>query len=176
MKAPFTILLLLFALSAFAQTEKVNAEGKYAFTPLTGWTVRLSGNESYVYAPADGDMDELDEKVEFSLSDGEGVELDDAFDFYIKTDFPAAYGQFKLISEGEEQINGLRAKWATFTFSAQGAVAGSSEVVSATLQVVFYVFKKDNSLYLANGVTKKDLFSKFDPSFRAIIRTFRIKE
>lgn len=181
MSVNFTILFFLFTLSvAFAQTEKVNAEGRYAFKPLAGWNVRIQGSESYVYAPADGAMDPWDEKVEFSVTDGEDIELEDAFEFYIKTDFPSAYGKFKLVNQGTEQVNGLEARWATFTFSAQGTAAGGTgagdSTLSATLQAVFYVFKKHNSLYLVNGITEKSLFPKFDPSFREIIRTFRIKE
>lgn len=178
----FPLALFLISLNAFSQKTAVyeNKDGKYAFTPLAGWNVRVNGNESYVYAPADGNMDPWDEKVEFSVTDGEDIELNDAFDFYIQTDFPSAYGKFKLISQGAEEINGLQAKWATFIFSAHGtaANAGTSgdSTLSATLQALFYVIKKGNSLYLVNGVTEKDLFSKFDPSFRAIIRTFRIKE
>lgn len=181
MKVLFAFFFLLLTLStASAQTEMVNSEGGYIFRPMNGWRTKLSGNESYVYAPADGNMDPWDEKLEFSVTDGEDIELNDAFDFYIQTDFPSAYGKFKLINQGAEEINGLQAKWATFTFSAHGNAANAGtagdSTLSATLQALFYVIKKDNSLYLVNGVTEKNLFSKFDPSFRAIIRTFRIKE
>lgn len=175
-------ILLLISTVSFSQSEKehYNKEGHYAFTPLSGWRVRSSGSESFAYAPPDGGMDSWDEKVDFSVSEGEGIELEDAFDFYIKTDFPAAYGKFKLVNQGDETINGLKAKWATFTFSAQGTAGGAGNsgdsTLSATLQAVFYVFKKDNALYLANGVTEKNLFRKFEPSFRTIIRTFRYKE
>jgi hypothetical protein len=178
----FLLLFVLFAFTTFSQggAEQQNREGHYAFTPLTGWTVRFNGNESFVYAPADGAMDSWDEKVDFGVSDGTDILVEDAFDFYIKTDFPAAYGRFKLIAQGDETINGLNAKWATFTFSANGKAAGATSsgdsTISATLQAVFYLFKKDNSLYLVNGVTEKTFFKKYEPSFRSIIRTFRVKE
>lgn len=178
-----TLLLLSFvfaSLSDYAQSAPhLNAQGGYSFTPLSGWTVRASGNESFVYAPEDGGMDSWSEKLDFSTVDGEGIALEDAFDFYINTDFPAAYGQFKLVAKGNEQINGLPAKWVTFTFSATGQAAGATSsgdsTISATLQALFYVIKKDNSLYLVNGVTEKSLFPKFDLPFRTIIRTFRVK-
>jgi hypothetical protein len=178
----FALLLVLFSIAAFSQSggEQQNHEGHYAFTPLTGWTVQVHGNESYVYAPADGAMDSWDEKVSFSISDGEDILLEDAFEFYIKTDFPEAYGKFKLIAQGDESINGVNAKWATFIFSANGKAAGATSsgdsTISATLQAVFYLFKKNNSLYLVNGVTEKSFFVKYEPAFRAIIRTFRVKE
>jgi hypothetical protein len=178
----FFSILIFVSVNVFSQktSDYNNIEGRYAFTPLAGWTVRINGSESSVYAPADGDMDAWDEKVEFSKTDGEDIELSDAFDFYIKTDFPAAYGNFKLINQGTEQINGLEAKWASFTFSAYGTAAkagrAGDSILTASLQAVFYVVKKNNSLYLVNGVTEKSLFPKFDPSFRAIIRTLRIKE
>lgn len=177
-----TLLFLFVASSAYAQktSEHVNKEGHYAFTTLKGWNVRISGSESYAYAPADGEMDPWDEKIEFSVTDGEGIELTDAFDFYLNTDFPEVYGGFKVVDQGSEQINGLSAKWMTFTFAAQGTAAGATgtgdSTVSATLQALFYVIKKDNSLYLINGVTDKNLFSRFEQPFRTIIRTFRIKE
>lgn len=176
------VLFVIISVSAGAQASSVytNPEGRYTFTPTTGWKVRATGSESAVYAPPDGGMDPWDEKLEFSVTDGEDIELNDAFDFYIKTDFPAAYGKFKVIDQGSEEINGLKAKWATFTFTAQGTAAGASgsgdSTLSATLQALFYVIKKDNSLYLINGVTEKNLFRKFDVPFRTIIRTFRVKE
>lgn len=175
-------LLVSLSLNVCAQTSSAytNSEGGYEFTPTSGWKVRASGSESSVYAPADGSMDPWDEKLEFSLTDGEDIELNDAFDFYIHTDFPSAYGRFKLINQGSEEINGLNAKWATFTFSAQGTAAGGTgegdSTLSATLQALFYVIKKGNSLYLVNGVTEKNLAPKFDLPFRTIIRTFRVKE
>ncbi len=177
----FTLLLLFFSPGVFSQTgEQQNREGHYSFIPLSGWTTKFHGNESFVYAPADGAMDSWDEKVDFSVSDGEDILLEDAFDFYIKTDFPEAYGRFKVISQGDETINGMKAKWATFTFSASGKAAGATSAgdstISATLQAVFYLFKKENSLYLVNGVAEKSLFPKYEASFRSIIRTFRTKE
>jgi hypothetical protein len=178
----FLILLASLSLNVYAQSPSAytNSEGRYSFTPTTGWKVQTSGSESSVYAPADGGMDPWDEKLEFSVTDGEGVELNDAFDFYINTDFPAAYGKFKLINQGSEEINGLNAKWAIFTFSAQGTATGGTgsgdSTLSATLQAMFYVIKKDNSLYLVNGVTEKSLFPKFDLPFRSIIRTFHVTE
>ena len=171
---------ILFPFSFVLISLSIYAQGNYSVTPLSGWTVRTSGNESFVYAPEDGNMDSWSEKLDFSIADGEDVALEDAFDFYINTDFPAAYGKFKLISQGSEDINGLKAKWATFTFSAQGTASGATgsgdSTLSATLQAVFYVIKKDNSLYLVNGVTEKSLFPKFDLPFRTIIRTFRVNE
>lgn len=178
----FFLLLVSVSLNVCAQASSAytNSEGRYSFTPTAGWKVQASGSESSVYAPPDGGMDPWDEKLEFSVTDGEDIELNDAFDFYINTDFPAAYGKFKLVNQGSEEINGLKAKWATFTFSAQGTAAGGTgsgdSTLSATLQALFYVIKKGNSLYLVNGVTEKNLFPKFDLPFRTIIRTFRVKE
>jgi hypothetical protein len=179
----FLFLGVLISVEVYSQTEvseHINPEGHYSFTPLKDWRVRTNGSDSDVYAPADGEMDSWDEKLEFNVTDGEGIELNDAFDFYINTDFPNAYRNFKVIDQGTEQINGLQAKWATFTFYAQGTAAGGTgsgdSSISATLQALFYLIKKNNSLYLVSGVTEKNLFAQFNPSFRAIIRTFRTKE
>ncbi|HET9054166.1 MAG TPA: hypothetical protein VFM90_08340 [Cyclobacteriaceae bacterium] len=176
----FFVALVAVALSSRAQNLSVytNPEGRYALTPSAGWTVRTSGSDSFVYAPEEGDMDPWSEKLEFSKADGEDITLGDAFDFYTNTDFPAAYGKFKLVAKGDETINGLPAKWAVFTFSATGEAATPSgdSTLSATLQALFYVIKKDNALYLINGVTEKSLFASFDLPFRTIIRTFRVVE
>jgi hypothetical protein len=177
-RIPFLLSLTIISLTVFAQSTPCrNVEGRYSITALSGWTVRVSGSESFVYAPEDGNMDSWSEKLDFSTADGEDIALEDAFDFYINTDFPEAYGKFKLVAKGDEKINGLEAKWATFTFSATGqasnATSAGDSTISATLQAIFYVIKKDNSLYLVNGVTEKSLFPKFDLPFRTIIRTFR---
>lgn len=175
----FLLSFVFISLSIYAQsTPHINDEGRYSFTPLRGWTTRESGNQSFVYAPEDGTMDSWSEKLDFSLADGEGITLEAAFDFYINTDFPAAYEKFKLVAKGDEKINGLDAKWATFTFSASGQAANATSsgdsTISATLQAVFYVIKKNDTLCLMNGVTEKSLFPKFDLPFRTIIRTFRV--
>ncbi len=177
----FIFLIIGLSFGASGQTsEKINHEGHYAFTPLKGWNARISGTDSYVYAPADGAMDPWDEKLEFSITSGENIELDHAFNFYTTVDFPELYAQFELINQGEEEINGLPAKWAVFTFSGQGtasaATASGDSTISANLQALFYVIKKGDSLYLIDGVTEKNLFARFDSSFRTIIRTFRVKE
>lgn len=175
----FPFILISWSLCA-QSTPYHNEEGHYSFTPLNGWTVRTSGNDSFAYAPEDGMMDQWNEKLDFSVTDGEDITLDDAFDFYTNIDFPAAYGKFKLLAKGDEQINGLPAKWVTFTFSASGQAANATpagdSTISATLQALFYVIKKDNSLYLINGVSEKGLFQKFELPFRTIIRTFRVTE
>lgn len=174
------LLVVLISADAVSQKKFTNGEGHYSFVPLSGWTTRTDGSESYVYAPADGDMDPWDEKITFSTSLGEGVELNDAFDFYLNTDFPELYSGFKIVDQGSEQINGVPARWMTFTFSAQGTAAGGTgsgdSILSATLQALFYVVKKGDSLYLINGVTEKSLFARFDSPFRTIIRTFRAEE
>lgn len=178
----FFIILVAAGADVYPQTtsEYTNDEAHYAFTPSAGWRVRATGPDSYAYAPPDGTMDPWDEKIVFSITDGEDIELNDAFDFYINTDFPQAYSLYKLVNQGSEQINGLQARWATFTFSAEGIAEGGTGVgdstVSASLQALFYVIKKGNTLYLINGVTEKNLFTRFDAPFRTIIRTFRVKE
>lgn len=177
----FFISASFIALNNFAQTTPYNnVEGHYSFTPLSKWTVRVTGAESFVYAPEEGKMDPWSEKLDFSLADGEDITLEAAFDFYANTDFPQAYGKFKLVAQGDEDINGLPAKWITFTFSgtgqAENATSSGDSTISATLQALFYVIKKNNSLYLINGVTEKSLYPKFDLPFRTIIRTFRVTE
>lgn len=176
-----SFIFFIFFSTAFSQgKEHHNLSGHYAFTSLAGWTIQMNGSDSYAYAPADGGMDVWDENLEFAITDGEGIELNNAFDFYIKTDFPAAYAKFKLVAQGDETINGLQAKWATFTFSAQGTVEETTQkgdsTITALVQALFYVIKKDNTLYLIHGVTEKNLFSKFETPFRTIIRSFRYKE
>lgn len=177
----FVLSTILILLDAGAQNpgEFTNATGGYSFTPSAGWTVRVNGSDSFVYAPEDGDMDQWDEKLDFSKVDGEDITLEDAFDFYVNTDFPEAYAKFKVVAQGDEKINGLPAKWVVFSFSASGEAAdatASENTISATLQALFYVIKKDNALYLINGVTEKNLFSRFDLPFRTIIRTFRVNQ
>lgn len=181
LRALLFLSLVFLSLGSYAQsTPHINVEGGYSFTPLPGWTVRENSNESFAYAPDDGSMDSWSEKLVFNLTDGAGITLEDAFDFYIHTDFPEAYEKFQLVAKGNEQINGLAAKWATFSFSASGRAANATSSgdssVSATLQAVFYVIKKDDTLCLVNGVTEKSLFPKFDLPFRTIIRTFRVEE
>lgn len=171
---------LLYAIGTFAQRPLsfTNTEGRYSITPLAGWQAKANGNSTYIYAPADGPMDQWDEKLDISVAEANDNTVDEAFDFFIGIDFPEAYARFTVIKKGEEMINGVKARWAEFTFSGSGAAEGANEnnQVTATLHAVFYLFEKNNTLYFINGLTEQSLFTKFENDFRSIIRTFRIAE
>lgn len=172
--------LMLSTLGTVAQNPLsfTNTEGRYTITPLAGWRAKPAGNATYVYAPADGPMDQWDEKLDISVAEASDNTVDEAFDFFIGTDFPESYAKFTVIKQGEETIHGIKARWAEFTFSGAGAAEGANEnnQVTATLRVIFYLFEKNNTLYLINGLTEQSLFTKFERDFRATIRTFRIAE
>ncbi len=172
--------LLLAATVSFAQNPLTvtSKTGQYSITPLPGWRVTETNGSMYIYAPADGAMDPWDEKLDISTAEANDNTIDEAFDFFIGTDFPETYLKFTLIKKGEEVIHGVPARWVEFTFSGFSEAEGANEnnSVSASLHVLFYLLLKDNTLYFINGVTEKSLFNRFEPDFRAIIRTFQITE
>lgn len=181
-----TIRFLISFLFLFCVLETVaqkplsftNKEGRYSITPLAGWQAKQNGTSTYIYAPADGAMDQWDEKLDISTAEANDNTVDEAFDFFIGTDFPESYAKFTVIRKGEETIHGIKARWAEFTFSGAGAAEGANEnnQVTATLRVIFYLFEKNNTLYLINGLTEQSLFKKFEPDFRTTIRTFRVSQ
>lgn len=155
-----------------------NTEGRYTITPLAGWQAKIAGSSTYIYAPADGPMDQWDEKLDISIAEANDNTVDEAFDFFIGTDFPESYAKFTVLKQGEETIHGVKARWAEFEFSGSGAAEGANETnqVTAMLRVIFYLFEKNNTLYLINGLTEQSLFTRFERDFRTIIRTFQITE
>jgi hypothetical protein len=173
-------LLMLEGIHAVAQSPLsfTNTEGRYRITPLAEWRAKAIGNSTYVYAPADGAMDPWDEKIDISIAEANDNNVDEAFDFFINTDFPETYAKFSVLKKGEEIIHGVKARWAVFSFSGSGAAEGANEsnTVTATLQTLFYLIEKNNKLYFITGITEKSLFGKFEPDFRRIIRTIEITE
>jgi hypothetical protein len=173
----FLISLIAGPLVSEAQTPYKNEAGQYFITPLTGWVVTADGNVTNVYAPDESAMDTWSEKLEVSTGEANDVNLNDAFNYYIKKEFPEAYNKFEVISQGDESINGLKAKWAVFLFTASGTAGSGTEnetAMSAPLQAIFYLLEKNNTLYFLVGVTEKSYFSTYEQSFRTITRSFRL--
>jgi hypothetical protein len=114
------------------------------------------------------------EYLGISTGAANGLTLDEAFDYYIKTDFPDYYPNFSVINSGKETINGLPARWALCSYRADGAANNESK--SAVIYNLFYLFLKDDVLYFLNGIAVESEYPRFEDTFRQIARSFSVSK
>jgi hypothetical protein len=167
--------LIFFASTiTFGWSQKVheNKEGNFKVTIPADWTVRVEGSTSDILAPEEGVMDEWSEFVGISANPSEGATLADVFDYYITDDFPGYYPEFKVLDKGEEIVNGVKAKWALYSFTNSTEVSGGS-TKSATLNNLFYFMEKNGVFFYLNGIAEQAHYSSFEITFLKIIRSFK---
>jgi hypothetical protein len=140
-------------------------------TTLPNWKIRTDGSTTDIQAPEEGPMDAWTEYLGVSVSPTEGAGLTGAFDYYIKEDFPSYYNQFKVIRQGEETINGHKAKWALFSFSNSSDLSGGGST-SATLNNLFYLVEGSEVFFYLNGIAEESHYPKYESSFLQMIRSF----
>ena len=169
-----SIITLFFNFSASAQKPFQNKIGGYQIIIPAQWTVDQEDELTIVYAPDEEEMDTWREKLEISITDAIDLTLEDAFNYYVHDDLPTIYNGLKIIRQGEEDINGLKAKWVLFSFSGSGTL-GTTEV-SFTLHNLFYLVLKDNKLYMLNGIAEKDYFQKLESDYLKIVRSFQVNK
>jgi hypothetical protein len=177
MKNPLLLLSALFAFMAISfiglsQKEFKNSEGNYSIVVPPTWQIQTSGTTTDVFAPDDGDQDEWREFLGISVVESNGVSLDQAFEYYLKEDFPAYYSGFKILNQGVETIQSKKAKWVLYSFANTTLVNSSDK--SATLFTLFYLLQEGDLLYFLNGIAEESLFSKYEQTYRSMIRTFTI--
>ena len=127
------------------------------------WTIKQEDDVTIVYAPDEGEMDVWKEKLEISLTDAQDLSLEDGFDFYLEQDLPAIYDGLKLISRGEEEINGLKTKWMVFSFSQSTNVFHN----------VFYLVWKGKKFYMLQAAAEKSFYPTYEGEYLKIIRSFQ---
>lgn len=164
MKLSVFIAFVLFTSFLSAQETFENKQGGYKITVPAKWTVKQDSEITSVYAPEEGEMDPWREKLEISVSDANDLSLEEAFAFYIEQDVPALYDQFVILRQGEEEIKGLKSKWFVFSFTQS----------SVTLTNVFYLFLKNNKLFILQGIAEKSIYPNFENSYLEIIRSFQV--
>lgn len=165
-----SLFFLLVAFASLAQSRVYeNKEGKYTISFPANWKERVEGTTTDILAPDEGEYDVWQEFVGVSLAESNGLTLDETFAYYMKDDFPGYYTNFKIVKEGEETINGQKAKWALYSFT------NSTKPDAATLYNLFYLTLKNDTLYSLNAIGEREGYLKLEPIFLTIIRSFRIQ-
>lgn len=168
-----SIFLLVLPFSNFAQSRFFeNKEGGYKILIPLNWTERVDGTTTDVLAPEEGEFDVWQEFVGVSLSESNGLTLDEVFTYYMKEDFPVYYQNFKVEKSGTETIHGQTMKWMLYSFSSSTTVNGKAK--SATLYDIFYLTLKNETLYSLNAIAEKEFYQKMEADFLAIIRSFQL--
>jgi hypothetical protein len=159
--------------TVFAQTHQVkNEEGNYNITAPATWMPKKEGTITDLYSPEEAADDVWQEYLGISTGEANGLSLEEAFDYYIKTDFPEYYPQFQVIESGKETIGGLPTLWALCSYDASGTA--HTEKKSAVVYNLFYLILKDDVLYFLNGIAVETEYPRFDETFRQIIRSFSL--
>jgi hypothetical protein len=156
-----------------AQTKAVdNTSGKYTITVPENWSVKRDGTITDVFAPDESSEDEWREFIGVSLAEANGASLDDAFDYYMKEDFPAYYAEFKIEKQGAETIHGKKVRWVVYSFATSTTV--NADTKSARLFNLFCLVHDNDTLYSLNGIAEASRFGSYEPIYFQIIRSFKI--
>jgi hypothetical protein len=174
MKFSALLFFMIFSsVTVMAQTKRVqNAEGQYSITAPSDWAINIEGSVTDAYSPEEGKEDLWQEYLGISTGDANGLTLQQAFDYYIKIDFPGYYPEFRVLETGKETINGMTALWTLCSYGASGNVNNLTQ--SAVIYNLFYLFLKDDTLYFLHGIAVDTEYPRFDESFRQIIRSFSV--
>jgi hypothetical protein len=170
-----SILIIILLISSVANSQSrvfENKEGNYKISLPEKWKERVDGSTTDIFAPDDGEFDVWQEFVGISLSELNDLTLDEVFTYYLKEDFPGYYKNFKIEKQGTEVINGQKMNWVLYSFSSSSTVNGAPK--TTTLYDIFYLTLKDKTLYSLNAIAVKEYYSKLEPDFLNIIRSFQI--
>lgn len=174
MKTAGTIFFLFCTFLSFAQKQVTNETGGYRITIPDSWGAKKEATVTDVYSPDEGGQDVWQEYLGISTGEANSLTLDEAFDYYLKTDFPDYYPNFSVIHSGKETINGLPARWALCSYRADGSANNESK--SAVIYNLFYLLLKDDVLYFLNGIAVESEYPRFEESFRQIARSFSLSK
>ncbi|MBX2968964.1 MAG: hypothetical protein KF803_06315 [Cyclobacteriaceae bacterium] len=174
MKTVSIYFFLLSAFLSFGQKQVTNEEGGYHITIPDSWGVKKEATVTDVYSPDEGGQDVWQEYLGISTGEANGLSLDEAFDYYIKTDFPDYYPNFSVINSGKETVSGLPVRWALCSYRADGAANNESK--SAVIYNLFYLFLKGDVLYFLNGIAVESEYPRFEEPFRQIARSFSVSK
>jgi len=169
----FTLLILFSFAEINAQLPVAeNTEGNFSFSYPPTWFAKSEGTITDVFSPEEGADDIWQEYMGVSIGEANGLTLQEAFDYYIHTDFPDYYPEFKVLRSGNETINGLSSQWALCSYSASGTANAKHQ--SAIIYNLFYLLLKKDILYFINGIAVETEYPRFEETFLNIIRTFRV--
>ena len=168
------LLFLLFSVISFGTVAQSrifeNKEGKYTITVPQNWKERVDGTTTDIFAPDEGKLDVWQEFLGISLSETNGLTLEETFTYYMKEDFPGYYKDFKIVKQGEEVISGRKAKWALYSFS------NSAKANATTLYNLFYLTQKSETLYSLNAIAEKGYYPKLEATFLSMVHSFKIND
>lgn len=174
MRTTGILFFLLCSFLSFGQKRVVNEVGRYQITIPDSWSEKIESAITDVYSPDEGGNDVWQEYMGISTGDANGLTLEEAFNYYIKTDFPDYYPQFNVLKSGKENIYGLTAQWALCSYRADGAANNESK--SAVIYNLFYLLLKDDVLYFINGIAVENEYPRFEKTFRQIARSFSVSK
>lgn len=168
------VLLWLVVITSQAQTTVVtNGAGKYSVTAPASWRVQKDGSTTDLYAPDESAEDAWLERLGISMGPANGLSLEEAFDYYRTQDFPGYYQDFRVLKKGAETINGKKALWMVYSYSASGKANGDAK--AARVNDLFYLILDNDTLYFLDGVTEESHFAQYEAAFISIIKTFKIQ-
>jgi hypothetical protein len=166
-----SLFLLLVSLVGHTQARVYeNKLGNYKISIPANWKERVEETTTDIFVPDEGELDAWQEFVGISLSESNGLSLNDVFAYYIKEDFPGYYQNFKIVKQGQETINGQNFKWVLYSFS------NSSTPDAAILYNLFYLTLKKDMLYSLNAISEKSGYAKLEPAFLNVIRSFQLNQ
>lgn len=143
MQKIYFILILLFAGAGATAQDTITIQDpqlSFSYERPTGWLSTDDELYHYITKISGDSIAGFSPNVAITYYDGRCQDLDVCYDGEVNAGLPYAYDNFKILNQGEETIDGVRAKWVHFSGKKK---AGKIPVIS-----YIYYFIRHNQLFV----------------------------
>ena len=167
----FTILVSIGSYTAKAQdtTTYIVKKFHYTISLSSSWTENKAdekGNKSFVgVSPSESPDDSFIENITVSTTPN----IDQSLKSYFKdrvNRIKFSVKDFHQTSEGDETINGNKAKFVIYTFDYNGV----------TMQMIAYIIVKNKIAYVITGSALQSTFDVYKSKFKDIAESIKIED
>ncbi len=163
-------LAIVFAifLSCSSNETKVvtNKEGNYSVTVLHDWKYRIEKKNTRIEKTIKIGTQYVSGTLTISEGPTEYNTLDETASIYL-SQFPSTFTDFRKISEGSTEINGIRCRWFRMTDNDNGT----------TYMTVQYILQqKEKVCYILNCSATEDMFRDFEEDFTRMVFSYKRHE
>lgn len=161
-----TLFVGIFILTSCNSSNKktvVNEDGDYTVEILPEWDYRLEGANTRIHKTKLLDTKSVSGTLLVTTMESAHETLDESFN-YLVGGLPDSFTDYRKISEGETEINGILAKWNRMEDT-------DNNIRYVTLQYIMQPIGKN--MIVINCSSTKDAFNEFEEDFNKIAFTLK---